>query len=80
MYIFIYEDNAMPENKKEIRVGLVGYGFMGKTHAWAIANLPFFFDDLPFTAKVTGVVTRSMEKSRAVAQDRKSTRLNSSHD
>ena len=58
----------MPENKKVIRVGLVGYGFMGKTHAWAIANLPFFFDDLPFTAKVTGVVTRSMEKSRAVAQ------------
>lgn len=57
----------MPEKKTEIRVGLVGYGFMGKTHAWAIANLPFFFDDLPFTARVTGVVTRSMEKSRAVA-------------
>lgn len=58
----------MPENKKEIRVGLVGYGFMGKTHAWAIANLPFFFDNLPFNAKITGVVTRSMEKSRAVAE------------
>lgn len=58
----------MPEKKQEIRVGLVGYGAMGKTHAWAIANLPFFFEDLPFTAKVTGVVTRSMEKSLAVAQ------------
>ena len=58
----------MPEAKKLIRVGLVGYGFMGKTHAWAIANLPFFFEDLPFTVKITGVVTRSMEKSEAVAK------------
>ena len=57
----------MPKEKKVIRVGLVGYGAMGKAHAWAIANLPFYFEDLPFTAKVTGVVTRSMEKSEAVA-------------
>ena len=57
----------MSEKKKEIRIGLVGYGFMGKTHAWAVANLPFFFEDLPFTAKITGVVTRSMDKSRTVA-------------
>jgi len=57
----------MTAPKKEIRIGLVGFGFMGKTHAWAINNLPFFFEDLPFTAKITGVVTRSMEKSRAVS-------------
>ncbi len=57
----------MPELKKEIRVGLVGFGAMGKAHAWAIANLPFFFEDLPFTAKVTGVVTRSSERSEAAA-------------
>ena len=53
--------------KYNLTAAVVGSGFMGKTHAWAIANLPFFFDDLPFTARVTGVVTRSMEKSRAVA-------------
>lgn len=58
----------MSAPKKEIRIGIVGYGFMGKTHAWAIANLPFFFENLPFMAKVTGVVTRSMEKSLTVAQ------------
>ena len=57
----------MYKPKKEITIGLVGYGFMGKTHAWAISNLPFFFNDLPFTARITGVVTRSMEKSRTVA-------------
>ena len=56
----------MPQEKKEIRIELVGYGFMGKTHAWAVANLPFFFEDLPFCAKITGVVTRSLEKSKAV--------------
>ncbi len=55
--------------KKEIKIGLVGYGFMGKTHAYAVSALPFFFGDLPFTAKVTGVVTRSLEKSAAVASD-----------
>ena len=53
--------------KREIKIGLVGYGFMGKTHAYAVSALPFFFQDLPFTAKVTGVVTRSPEKSQAVA-------------
>ena len=68
MYIFIQEDIGMLKAKKEIRIGLIGYGFMGKTHAWAITNLPFFFENLPFTVKITGVVTRSMEKSRAVAQ------------
>lgn len=57
----------MPKKEKEIRIGLVGYGFMGKTHAWAVANLPFFFDNLPFSAKITGVVTRSMEKSQEIA-------------
>ena len=59
----------MSNPKKEIRVGLVGYGFMGKTHAYAIHNLPFFFENLPFTVKIDGVVTRSMEKSERIARE-----------
>ncbi len=55
--------------KQEIKIGLAGYGFMGKTHAYAISVLPFFFEDLPFTAKITGVCTRSMEKSRKIAKE-----------
>ena len=53
--------------KNMIRIGLLGFGAMGKTHAFAVANLPFYFTDLPFQAKIEGVCTRSLEKSRAVA-------------
>lgn len=59
----------MQAKKQEIKIGLVGYGFMGKTHAYALQSLPFFFDGLPFTVKITGVATRSMEKSRRVASE-----------
>ena len=54
-------------SEREIKIGLIGYGFMGKTHAYAVSALPFFIEGLPFRAKITGVCTRSMEKSRAVA-------------
>lgn len=57
----------MCSGKQHIRVGLLGYGFMGKTHAYAISALPYFFDSLPFTASIAGVVTRSIEKSERVA-------------
>ena len=55
--------------KKEIRIGLLGFGAMGRTHAFAIKNLPFYFADLPFHAAIAGVATRSMEKSRRVAAE-----------
>lgn len=54
--------------QKEIRIGLLGFGFMGKTHAFSVANLPYYCGDLPFHAVIRGVCTRSMEKSRAVAE------------
>lgn len=34
----------MGANKREIRVGMVGYKFMGKAHSHAYRDLPFFFD------------------------------------
>lgn len=55
--------------KQEIKIGLIGYGFMGKTHAYAVSALPFFFESLPFRAKITGVCTRTMEKSARVAKE-----------
>lgn len=53
--------------QREIRIGLVGFGAMGKTHAFAVQGLPFYCEGLPFRASIAGVVTRSIEKSRAVA-------------
>ncbi len=54
--------------KKELRIGLLGFGSMGKTHTWAVQNLPFFYGELPFSARVAGVCTTSLEKSRQVAK------------
>ena len=50
------------------RIGLLGFGAMGQTHAYAVHNLPYFYKDLPFTAHIGGVVTRSMEKSTRVCR------------
>ncbi len=57
------------ETKKEIRIGLLGFGSMGRTHTWAVRNLPFFYGDLSFRAITAGVCTTSMEKSRRVAAE-----------
>ena len=34
--------------QKDLRIGLLGFGSMGRTHTWAVRNLPFFFGALPF--------------------------------
>ena len=39
----------------ELRVGLIGYGFMGKTHAYGYKTLPFYYDRLPFKVRLVGV-------------------------
>ena len=55
--------------QKDLRIGLLGFGSMGKTHTWAVRNLPFFFGALPFRAVTTGVCTTTEEKSRRVAEE-----------
>ena len=53
--------------KRQIKLGLLGFGSMGRTHAWAVRNLPFFCgENLPFSASVAGVCTTSPEKSARV--------------
>ena len=55
--------------KPEIRIGLLGFGAMGRTHAFAVSSLPYYCNDLPFRPIIQGVATRSMEKSSAVAKE-----------
>ncbi len=52
---------------KKIRIGLVGFGNMGQTHAYAIHNLPYYYRPLPFQAAVCGLCTTSYERSQAYA-------------
>ena len=55
--------------KKQIKIGMLGFGSMGKTHSYAISNFKFFMKDLPFFATLSGVCTTSIEKSKAVANE-----------
>ncbi len=59
----------MEQQKKLIRIGLLGFGSMGRTHTWAVQNLPFFYGALPFQARTVGVCTTTLEKSTRVAKE-----------
>ena len=52
-----------------MNIGLLGFGSMGRTHSFAVANLPFFYKDLPFEAKVLGVCTKNPEHAKAAAKN-----------
>lgn len=52
-------------NKQTLRIGMLGFGAMGKAHAYAVTNLPYFYGDLPFTAAIAGVATSSPERAAA---------------
>ena len=55
--------------KKKLRIGLLGYGSMGRTHTWAVKNIPFFYGETSFEAIPTGVCTTTLEKSQRVARE-----------
>lgn len=54
---------------KEIKIGMCGFGAMGKTHAFCVHNLKYYYTELPFSAKISGVCTTSLEKSQKVAAE-----------
>ena len=45
-------------------IGIIGWGFMGQTHALAIRTLPLFYADADFRAEIRCICTRR----EAVAQ------------
>ena len=52
-----------------MNIGLLGFGAMGKVHAYAVASLPFYYHPLSFTARVSGVCTTSVERSVQIAKE-----------
>ncbi|MEO6740142.1 MAG: Gfo/Idh/MocA family oxidoreductase, partial [Chthoniobacteraceae bacterium] len=54
--------------KKTLNIGLVGYGFMGRTHAHAYHNAAQFFD-LPLTPVLKAVCGRDGAKAKAFADN-----------
>lgn len=53
---------------KELKIGLLGFGSMGKTHAFSVSSLPFYYDGLDFTAKYSAVCTTRIETARAASE------------
>ena len=51
-----------------MKIGLIGFGAMGKTHAWCVENLKYFYRDIPFAAEISGVVTSRPESGEKAAE------------
>src|SRR5437762_1810603 len=52
--------------KKPLNIGLIGYGFMGRTHSNAFLQTPRFFD-VPFEPVLKAVCARNPERVKAFA-------------
>ena len=46
-----------------LKIGMLGFGSMGKTHTYALKTLPFFYPSMPFGIELGGVCTKTPEKA-----------------
>ncbi len=53
---------------KTYRVGILGFGFIGKVHAYGHQNLPFYYDPVPLHARITHVATGRAESAEQAKQ------------
>ncbi len=54
--------------KKPLKIGIVGYGFMGRTHSNAFLQAPRFFD-LPFQPVLAAVCARNADRVKGFAEN-----------
>ncbi len=52
-------------NQKTYHVGLLGFGMIGKVHAYGYLNLPLFYQPPPLQARITHVCTSRRETAEA---------------
>lgn len=55
-------------DSRPLRIGLAGFGAMGKVHAFAVKNLSLYYDPMPFSATIIGICTTSPQKSQQIAR------------
>ena len=53
---------------KEYKIGLLGFGSMGKTHLFSATSLPFYYSGCGFEGKYVSVCTSRLESAKK-AQD-----------
>lgn len=51
-----------------MNIGLLGFGSMGRTHAWAVDNIKYYYKNVPFDAHIKGIYTRTHETAIAAAE------------
>ena len=54
---------------KTIKIGIIGWGFMGRTHAHALRAMPLFYPGAGFRAEIAGICSRRLEKAREAAEE-----------
>ncbi len=54
---------------REIGIGVIGWGFMGKTHTHAIRDMKLFFPGMDFKPVLKTVCSRRLEMAREAAED-----------
>src|SRR5271156_4599663 len=54
--------------RKNLNIGLIGYGFMGRTHSNAFLQAPRFFD-VPYQPVLKAVCARSAERAKGFAEN-----------
>ncbi|MCE6992232.1 Gfo/Idh/MocA family protein [Dyadobacter sp. CY323] len=55
-------------NKKQVRIGLIGSGLMGRTHSNGYKRIGDFFPELEYTPVLQAVCSRNEEKVKAFAE------------
>ena len=54
---------------KEIKVGIVGFGFMGRAHTYGYKTLPLYYRDLPFKITLRAIASRTLEAAERAAEE-----------
>lgn len=49
-------------------VGVIGFGYIGKVHAYGYRTMPLFYDPLPVPTRLVGVATSRPETARRAAE------------
>ena len=55
--------------KKTLNIGILGFGAMGKTHAYAVQNIKYFYREPDFEASVFGVCTTDFSRTEKICCD-----------
>ena len=50
-----------------MKIGLLGFGSMGKTHLYCVNNLKYFFENAPFV-EIVSVCTRNIENAKKASE------------